>query len=623
MRNRRLIRGITMALVTGVLAACGGGSSDGGGDGASSTSAVGTLSGFGSLYVNGVGFDTGGATFRVDDEDRFDDSALAVGMKVKVQGTINGDGMTGTATSIFYDDDVEGPVDVGSLITANGTAKTFTVFGLMVSADASRTVFDGGAGFDTLAEGQKLEISGYFDGRQIVATRIEKQDDLDDEFELKGTVADYDGATIALTLQNGVGAGPFDVSPAATLNIPADPVGRFVEVKLREQSGALVVTGIETEDEEAVTDGEKVSIGGILSEDGSGGLLINGMPFTVNDNTGYQPARLEGALAAGMEVRIMGVMQDGVLVAGKIETGDGRLGIAARVVEISFSDAKNGSVTVGLGNGQSLAVRTGNGTQFVDDSGADVDADASFRLDELVAGTDFVELRAYRNDAAQLVATRIMRQDAGQETRLEAPVESFTADVSVTLLGITWTVDAGTLYELNAVASDAANFFGAMHAGDMVKVRDVEPDGAADRLHRDGESTGPGPSPDPGPVADLAGIQVSFKLDPRITNSTYMGERWVSPPTYTRVQEPGKPLTVDARVSGIAANGGLVAISPAWIPSDPGLVSVSPDQGDQVLITVLGVGQSSLLVTTQGVSRDLFINAMPYLDNTLLVEISR
>ena len=109
-------------------------------------------------------------------------------------------------------------------------------------------------------------------------------------------MADYDGATISLTLQNGVGAGPFDLSAGATLNIPAEPAGRFVELALVMNGAGLIVTRIETENETAVADGEKVSIGGIVSSDGSAGLLVNGVPFSVDDMTWYEPASLDGRL---------------------------------------------------------------------------------------------------------------------------------------------------------------------------------------------------------------------------------------------------------------------------------------------------------------------------------------
>jgi hypothetical protein len=137
---------------------------------------------------------------------------------------------------------------------------------------------------------------------------------------------------------------------------------------------------------------------------------------------------------------------------------------------------------VDLGNGQSLSVQTDNGTQFEDESASDLNNDESFDLDELAIGVDFVEIEAYQADTGQLVATSIEREDAGQDTRLEAPVDSFDANVSVTLLGITYSVDGGTSYELNNLSSDAANFFSALDVNDLVKVKDIQPDGTAEEL---------------------------------------------------------------------------------------------------------------------------------------------
>lgn len=487
MKRKLLIQCISLALATGGLVACGGGG--GGGStgsvsgGTVDTSTIGTITGFGSIYVNGIEFETDSATYRVDDEDQFDDSALAVGMKVKVEGTINADGLTGTANSVFYDDDVEGPVDAGSLTMVDATTKTFTIFGLAVKADAGKTVFDDGASFDTLAEGDKLEVSGYFDGDQICATRIEKQDDLDDEFELKGTVTSYDGLTITLTVQNGASAGPYNISASAELDIPADPTGLFVEVKLVDQAGDLVAIKIEADDDDLLDeDDDDVSIRGVLEDDGSGGFLINGVQLELNDVTEYEPASLEGNLVAGLEVKVEGEMRGDVLVADEVETEDGDIEIEARVIDVSFDDAKNGTVTLDLGNGQSLDVQTDNGTQFEDNSDSDLNDDDSFNLDELAAGTDFVEIEAYQDASGQLIATSIEREDEVEGTRLEAPVDTFVANESVTLLGISYTVDAGTSYEIDDIATSATNFFDTLNVNDVVKVKDVEPNGSAEEL---------------------------------------------------------------------------------------------------------------------------------------------
>ena len=377
MKFKYLFTCMGLALAAGGLTACGGGGGGGGTTGTSaSISSVGTISGFGSIYVNGIKYETGGATYRVDDEDEFDDSSLAVGMKVKVEGSVNDDGRTGTANRVLYDDDVEGPIDTGSLTIVDANTRTFTVLGLLISAHATRTVYDDGASFDGLAEGQILEISGYFDGNQIVASRIEKQSDLDDEFELKGNVANYDGSSVTLTLQNGVSAGPYSVSGTAELDIPADPVGLFVEIKLIDQGGSLLVIKIETDDEDLLDDDDdEVSVRGILEDDGIGGFLINGVSFTVSDSTEYEPESLKNNIVAGMEIKVEGDMQGNVLIADEVESEHGDIEIEARVIDVVSSDTKNGTVTVDLGNGQSLSVQTDNSTQFEDESASDLNDD--------------------------------------------------------------------------------------------------------------------------------------------------------------------------------------------------------------------------------------------------------
>jgi hypothetical protein len=122
------------------------------------------------------------------------------------------------------------------------------------------------------------------------------------------------------------------------------------------------------------------------------------------------------------------------------------------------------------------------------------------------------------------------------------------------------------------------------------------------------------------------GINVSFKLDPRLTQGSYMGERWVSPPIYTTVQE-GKTAAVEARVlvegkALGAAKRKRTKSKPRWIPADPEMVTVSPVVGNQVKITVLRDGESKLKVAVPGVFRELTIKAT-YQDSAIRVDISQ
>lgn len=118
-----------------------------------------------------------------------------------------------------------------------------------------------------------------------------------------------------------------------------------------------------------------------------------------------------------------------------------------------------------------------------------------------------------------------------------------------------------------------------------------------------------------------AGIKVSFRLDPRLTQGLYMGERWVSPPTFTMVQE-GKTCIIEAQVPGAVPKGKRKKISPRWIPSDPGMVTVSPSTGNRVKITVKREGESTLKVALPTVIKELSIKAA-YQDNAIRVDITQ
>ena len=93
-----------------------------------------------------------------------------------------------------------------------------------------------------------------------------------------------------------------------------------------------------------------------------------------------------------------------------------------------------------------------------------------------------------------------------------------------------------------------------------------------------------------GPVVDLA---VSFKVDPRMTRSLYMGDRWFSAPTFTTVQDTNR-VNVEVRAVGRDASGRKAQIAPEWVSADPKIVSVSPARGSEVTITVHRAGESSL-----------------------------
>ena len=111
------------------------------------------------------------------------------------------------------------------------------------------------------------------------------------------------------------------------------------------------------------------------------------------------------------------------------------------------------------------------------------------------------------------------------------------------------------------------------------------------------------------PAADSPVIQVSFKLDSRLTRSLYMGERWVSPPTYQHATQVGDSATLEAMAQLVDTKGRPFAASPTWTPGDPEMLAVSP-RGNQVTITVRRAGQSRLKLAQGGVSKELTVKAV-------------
>ncbi len=166
------IRQTAIALTAG-LAACGGG-------GTTSTptetgnlvnvttqsTAVGPITGFGSIIVNGVRYDDSASNVIDDHGSAIGSSALRLGMMVEVKGRSQDDG-TGSASSIEAIAEVQGP-----LSNLNATSGTFKVFGINVQTNA-RTVFANIAGLSSLSAGATVEVHGLRNADTITASRVE------------------------------------------------------------------------------------------------------------------------------------------------------------------------------------------------------------------------------------------------------------------------------------------------------------------------------------------------------------------------------------------------------------------------------------------------------------------
>ncbi|MBN1662066.1 MAG: hypothetical protein JW943_00545 [Deltaproteobacteria bacterium] len=170
-KNIWLIR--PLFLLLSIVVSCSGGSDGdslaGGGIGGTGIISVGNITALGSIFVNGIEFQTTRATVIISGISR-DEKDLHVGMVVKVEGTVNADGNTGNAARVTYDHNVEGPINRIDLERSK-----LDVMGQTVLVDA-QTIIAGLGNISRLADlaaDDVVEISGLTDAEgNIAATRI-------------------------------------------------------------------------------------------------------------------------------------------------------------------------------------------------------------------------------------------------------------------------------------------------------------------------------------------------------------------------------------------------------------------------------------------------------------------
>src|SRR5262249_22691322 len=126
------------------------------------------ITGFGSVFVGGIEFDTSGATVTIEGDLAVVED-LKLGMVASVRGRVDARSGRGIADRIAVEHLVEGPV--GAVDTASGT---LTRLGQQV-VTTPNTVFDASP-LSELKPSEYVEIGGFFDAsNKIRATRVGRQ----------------------------------------------------------------------------------------------------------------------------------------------------------------------------------------------------------------------------------------------------------------------------------------------------------------------------------------------------------------------------------------------------------------------------------------------------------------
>lgn len=443
-----------------LLAACNSGGGGGstfaeGGIGGTGISS-GPITAFGSFYVTGTEWSLASDGEVLLDGVSASENDLGLGMVVTVEGERSADGLTGTATRVVFDDEVEGPVD-DAPFSCDGVEVAFFVFDQQYVADRS-TVYEDTtfAAFCSGGDGWVVEVSGLPDvhpvfGAAIRATRLEFVAAApvigDTEIELEGVVEnwndpEFDIGAVRVTVNH-------PTCPATDLSDLGGPLedGLAVEVEGRYLgTNEVCATHIEREDE--FEDGEDFEIEGIVTDVTSQTeFVVAGVAVDAN-GADLTPDSL--VVEVGMQLEVEGDLVGGVLQADEVKQ---RGGVE---IEAVVTDTSSTGFTV-LGREITIEVAT------------EVEGGP-------VSVGSFVEVRAIDDGAGGLTATDVEVQ-AGVEAdrvRVEGRVESVErAFDRLIIAGIPIPTDDQTqCRDEDEQTIDCSDFFDQVAVGDEVQATD-------------------------------------------------------------------------------------------------------------------------------------------------------
>ena len=430
----------------------------------------GAITGFGSIFVNGVEWETNSNTTITVDDNPGSESDLNVGQVVTVRGTLDAAGTSGTADAVEFDNSVEGPIVSISLASGSFDVLGQTVF---VSADTGfddsnpDIVNDGQRQLNDLQVGDVVEVSGYRDAVVAVqATYVEVRGGAGD-FEAMGIVTNLTASTFR------IGTLTVSYTPQVLEGFGSDTLsdGDVVEVKGSSfAAGVLAATVVEREDDLSGESGEDSEVEGYITRFASPtDFEVAGVKVTTHSGTDFEGGTSTD-LALDLKVEVEGEVNTvGVLVADKVQIRvqpeDADVELEGDVASVSVA---NGTLT--LQGMDIILVKVNAATLVEDESDADVEG---FSLADVVVG-DHVEIRG-ADDASMpsdtdVIATRLERRNDNNEVKLQGAIQD-VLEPDLTILGVTVRTDSAAFRDPEDNPISAGTFFSTVDVGDVVKAK--------------------------------------------------------------------------------------------------------------------------------------------------------
>src|SRR5882762_1995971 len=430
-----------------VLVACGGGSTGSMSQaGMQPVVTMGTITAFGSVYVNGVRYDVSRATLKKNDT-TVAQTGLAVGEVALVRGREDTQTGQGEADSVDVEDSVVGPIT---------TINPLTVLGQTISVTAN-TSFGPGitpADLTGLKMGDSVEVSGLpgTDG-VIMATRIGRADS-NEPLQVMGTAGTVDSAAHTLMIN----ALMVDFSAANLSGFASGgPAAGDLVIARGTTFDPMAMKLIATAVRLAETDRDEQSAGG-MEEEGLITRFASAMDFDVAGAkvTTTSSTVFKNGTAADLAVNVR-VEVRGTLDANKVLTADvveiEHIAVIGLAATVSGVDTTMNTLTV-LG----VTISVDTNTRFEDESSAQMQM---FSLTDVMMG-DTVLVRGFEHPAGSgmLLATRLVRLPPlpSMNVGVRGPFTASTA-TQFKILSITIDATSAKVFGKGGQSLTAAEFF--------------------------------------------------------------------------------------------------------------------------------------------------------------------
>ncbi len=416
---------------------------------------MGRISAFGSIIVNGIKFDTQGATFTRDNTSATSQNEYAVGEVVTIVGKVNADRKTGTAINVSFTDILEGPVTVKPPLLAT----TIQILGQTIHLN-DLTVLHGFAALNDLNPGDVLEVSGFFDANnEIQASSLTLKNSSFAPLELKGRIKQLDpiNKTFALNNLN------VDYSSAIVLS----DNGLLTNNQLVEVTSQVLINNtlfakkVSPVTPVQLTAEDEFEIEGIVTNlDNTSTNIqfdLNNFHVITDDQTIFKDG-VKNDIGLNVLVEVEGVINtDGTLLAESIELES----IAnLPIVEANIDAIDYQAKTLQLFG---KTIKTNRFTILYDES---QQMSHPFSFDQLRVG-EYADAKIRILPDGSLLALRLSREDQETDYTFKTVVQNIDSNTfSFTLFNIPMISNAKTTYlDANELPISQAAFFAAVRQG--------------------------------------------------------------------------------------------------------------------------------------------------------------